>query len=285
MVYFEKNSATFGLEIGHPNFKIVHQEATEFQEILIGETQRYGRALFLGGVIQSTQVDEAIYHEMLVHPVIAHAKTARNILVAGAGEGASLRELLKYKSVTKIDAVEIDGGMISAARNHLSEWHCGAFDDARVTVYEADIFEHLNVVGADAYDCIIVDLTDPIDADGEFYADSLTFKPAFLDLLQSALRAGGCIVMQAGERLAALGGMLPTLEQRFTWVQPYSVFVPSFHSNWAFLLLADEDKTAGDPTDSTALVGQDALPCRYFSELAFAHAAEQADRFFKAQSS
>jgi len=280
MVFFEKNSASFGLEIGHPEFEVIHQITTEFHEILIGETQKYGRALFLDGVIQSTEADEAIYHEMLVHPVMVHTQNAEKVLVAGAGEGASLRELLKHTSATQIDAVEIDGGMIRAARAHLPNWHKGAFDDARVSVFEADIFDHLSAAGSAAYDAILVDLTDPIDEDGEFCADSLTFKPEFLTLLQTALKPGGVIVMQAGERLAGLGQMLPKLRQRFTWVQPYSVFVPSFHGNWTFLLLATEEKSGRKQEIEAKLQELEQLQLSYFSRLAYLHAAEEAERFF-----
>jgi len=282
MVYYEQNAASFGLKIGHPDFKIVHQQTTEFQGILIAETQKYGRALFLDGVIQSTEADEGIYHDMLVHPVMAHVKAARKILVAGAGEGASLRELLKHSSVEHIDAVEIDGGMIRAAKEHLPSWHKGAFADDRVTVLEADIFDHLETTGSDAYDGIIVDLTDPIDADGEFCADSLIFNKDFLKLLQTALKPGGCMVVQAGERLSALGQVLPLLKRQFSWVQPYSVFVPSFYGNWTFLLLADEDKSSPQRGIEAALTAQESLSCGYFSRLAYLHAAEQADRFFTA---
>ena len=279
MVFFEKNSATSGLKVGHPNFQVIHQETTDFQEILIGETQEYGRALFLDGIIQSTAADEAIYHEMLVHPVVAHAKTARNILVAGAGEGASLRELLKHRSVAQIDAVEIDGSMTRAAQKHLQSWHCGAFEDERVTVYETDIFDHLAAVGSDVYDCIIVDLTDPIGPDGEFCTDSLIFDTDFLKLLKLALRPGGCVVMQAGELLPPLGVTLPALRQQFSWVQPYSVFVPSFHGNWTFILLSLEDGLAAKQEIEIKLKALEQVPHSFFSTATFLHAEEEADRF------
>ena len=280
MEFFEKNSATSGLKIGHPNFEVIHQCTTGFQEIIIGETEQYGRALFLDGIIQSTEADEAIYHEMLVHPGIAHTKTARNILVAGAGEGASLRELLKHASVVKIDAVEIDGGMVQAAQNHLPGWHCGAFEDERVTVYETDIFDHLAAAGADAYDYIIVDLTDPIDPDGEFCAESLIFDSAFLRMLQDALRPGGCVIIQAGELLPALAQVLPALKQQFSWVRPFSVFVPSFHGKWTFLLLAAEDKSAERQEIEIRLKALEQLPRRYFSGEAYLQASKEADVFF-----
>ncbi len=281
VIYYEKNPASFGLKIGHLGFREIHRETTGFQEILIGETARYGRALFLDGVIQSSQADEAIYHDMLIHPVMAHTRNGRRILVAGAGEGASMRELLKHTTVKTIDAVEIDGGMIGAAKAHLPSWHQGAWDDSRVSVIEADIFDHLAKPSANNYDAIIIDLTDPIDDAGDFCADSLTFKPAFLDAAQAALAPGGCIVMQVGERLPGLKGVLANLRNRFKWVQPYSVFVPSFHSNWTFFMMSNEDRRHSAEAIHAKLTALEALGTPYFSCLAYQLAAEQADRFFQ----
>jgi spermidine synthase len=284
MVYIEKNAPSFGLEIGHQGFKAIHQQTSDYQEILVAETQRYGRALFLDGVIQSSAADEAIYHEMLVHPALAHADDAQDILVVGAGEGATLRELLKHKSVRHIDAVEIDGAMIRAAKEHLPAWHKGAFADDRVRVLECDILEHLAATGADAYDIIIVDLTDPITPDGEFCPDSLTFNGPFLAQLKKALRPDGCIAMQVGECAAALAQPLAVLGGQFGSVQLYSVPIPSFHSNWAFILLAEGDHAWAQHNTQAALTGLEQLPSVYFSRLAYLLAAEQADRFFAAPS-
>ncbi|MBL4787649.1 MAG: methyltransferase domain-containing protein [Kordiimonadaceae bacterium] len=279
--YFEKNADAFGVEIGHLDFKPILAATTDFQEILIADTRKYGRALFLDGIIQSTEADEGMYHEMLVHPVLAHVGLPAKILVAGAGEGASLRELLRHPSVQEIDAVEIDAGMIKAAREHLPSWHRGAFDDTRVTIIEADIFDHLEGFKG-GYDAIVVDLLDPIDDDGAFDANCLMFNDCFLSLLKSALNPGGCIVMQIGERTSALKGIFPKLKTFFHWLKPYSVLVPSFHENWTFLLLAAEDKSAYGDAVETAMTDTQKLPTSYFSPLAFKFAAEQAAHFFKA---
>ncbi|PCI62900.1 MAG: hypothetical protein COB37_06185 [Kordiimonadales bacterium] len=279
--YFEKNADVFGLELGHLDFEPVHTEQTAYQKILIADTRKYGRALFLDGIIQSTEADESMYHEMLIHPVLAHANCPAKILVAGAGEGASLRELLRHPFVQEIDAVEIDASMMMAARNHLTKWHRGAFDDNRVRLIEADIFDHLDGLKG-GYDAIVVDLLDPIDETGAFDADCLMFDDRFLQLLKSALNPGGCIVMQIGERKMDLADVFPKLRSYFSWLKPYSVLVPSFHENWTFMLLAEEDRSADEGAVETAMSDTQKLPTSYFSPLAFKFAAEQADRFFHA---
>ena len=67
--------------------RILHTQKTPTQELLIFENEFLGRVLALDGVIQTTEVDEFIYHEMITHtPILSHG-SAQNILVLGGGDG------------------------------------------------------------------------------------------------------------------------------------------------------------------------------------------------------
>lgn len=94
---------------------------------------------------------EAAYHEALVHPaMIAHPNPER-VAIIGGGEGATLREVLKYNTVKQVIQVEIDEQLVQACREALSEWSdcsdisgCDAyscFDDSRATVVFKDAFK------------------------------------------------------------------------------------------------------------------------------------------------
>ncbi len=72
---------------------------TEFQKIEIVDTFNFGRCLILDGKIQSTEMDEYIYHEALVHPAMILHPAPRRVLIIGGGEGAVIREVLKYPMV------------------------------------------------------------------------------------------------------------------------------------------------------------------------------------------
>src|SRR3989454_189205 len=105
---------------------------TKFQLAEIMETASYGKVLVLDGRIQSSQADEFIYHDALVHPGMLTTESApRTALIIGGGEGATLREVLRYPSITRAVMVDIDGEVVDLCRRHLPEMHQGAFEDRR----------------------------------------------------------------------------------------------------------------------------------------------------------
>ena len=88
--------------------KELYSEETEFQRIDILESKEFGRFFTLDGLMMVTEKDEFIYHEMIVHVPMAVNLNIKKVLVIGAGDGGTIRELTKYKSIKKIDMVEID---------------------------------------------------------------------------------------------------------------------------------------------------------------------------------
>jgi S-adenosylmethionine/arginine decarboxylase-like enzyme len=131
------------------------------------------RRVFLDGVMQSRSLGEAAYHEALVHPVLFLHDCPKRVAIIGGGEGATLRELLKHKSVEEAVMIEIDEAMVDFSRTHLPEWSdCSSlagsrpscFDDPRVQVYYEDAiawfidrFQNEDEVGDKLFDVIIMD--------------------------------------------------------------------------------------------------------------------------------
>ena len=163
---------------------------SKFQKIEIYETVKLGRLLLLDGIIQLTDSDEFVYHEMLANlPFYAHAGVPRRALVIGGGDGGVLRELGRHPELETLDICEIDGDVVAAAREFLPGTACG-YDDPRVNVHIADGSEFIRDREAE-YDLIIVDSTDPGGPGAplfgaEFYAN-----------LKRALRPGGVIATQS----------------------------------------------------------------------------------------
>ncbi len=209
-----------------------------YQDAIVAETVAYGRVLFLDGLIQSAQADEAIYHEAMIHPAMMIHGGVRRVLVAGAGEGATLRELVRYPSVEKIVAVDLDRDVIELCKVHLPDWHQGAFDDPRVELRIEDVQDTLRDDSTGVFDLIVLDITDPVE-DGPSVD---LFTREFYQRVAEKLAPGGLIVLQGGE-LDPSGMETPrtvrsTLASVFPWVHYVQAFVPSFHCLWGFALAA-----------------------------------------------
>jgi S-adenosylmethionine/arginine decarboxylase-like enzyme len=132
------------------------------------------RVVFLDGIIQSRSLGEHAYHEALVHPALFCHDHPRRVVIIGGGEGATLREVLKHKTLEQVIMVEIDKGMVDTSREYLPEWsYCGdlegsaesCFDDPRASVYYTDAIAwfierygaQATIEEADMLDVIIMD--------------------------------------------------------------------------------------------------------------------------------
>lgn len=132
---------------------------SDFQRIDIFESVEFGRIMTLDGLLMLTEKDEYIYHEMITHIPMATNPNIRNILVIGAGDGGTVRELVRYLSIEHIDVAEIDEMVVELSKKYLPFTACG-FDDPRVDVHIQDGLRFVRKV-ENEYDLIIVDSTDP----------------------------------------------------------------------------------------------------------------------------
>ena len=133
---------------------------SEFQRIDVFESLEFGRFLVLDGYVMLTEKDEFIYHEMIVHVPMAVHPDAKRILVIGAGDGGTVRELTRHNSIEHIDLVEIDEMVVEVSKKYLPSVAC-AFDDERLKVHYEDGLIVIRCCDNE-YDLIIVDSTDPI---------------------------------------------------------------------------------------------------------------------------
>ena len=110
---------------------------SEFQRIDVFESPEFGRFLTLHGYMMLTEKDEFIYHEMITHVAMAVHRRVRKVLVIGAGDGGTIRELTRFKSIEHIDMVEIDRRVVERCRVYLPQT-AGRLDDPRVHIYYED---------------------------------------------------------------------------------------------------------------------------------------------------
>jgi spermidine synthase len=170
--------------------RVIHQEKTAFQDLAILETERFGRVLTLDGVIQTTERDEFIYHEMLAHVPLFALAEPRRVLIIGGGDGGLLREVLRHP-VEEVVMVEIDGVVVERCREHMPSLSAGAFDDPRTDLRIADGIDYV-AHAQDPFDAVLVDSTDP-SGPGE-----VLFTDAFYRNCRRLLRHGGVFAAQNG---------------------------------------------------------------------------------------
>ncbi len=226
---------------------------TAHQDLLIADTTTYGRALFLDELIQSTEADEVLYHEPFVHPALVIHGAPQHVLVGGAGEGATLREVLKHPSVQRVVAVDLDDEVVQACRTHLPQWSAGAFDDPRVELRIETIQTTLAASADGSFDAVLLDITDPVE---EGPAVEL-FTTRFFGEVRRVLREGGIMVLQSGELdpydLQMARTVRSTLLEVFGEVRFMHLHVPSFHGIWS-VALASVEPLDFDPPDLSARI-------------------------------
>lgn len=132
---------------------------SEFQRIDVFESYEFGRILVLDGYLMITEKDEAFYHEMITHVAMATRPEIKKILVIGAGDGGTVRELTRYDHIEHIDMVEIDPLVVEVCKTHLPQTAC-RLEDPRVHIHYEDGLRYVRTKEAE-YDLIIVDSTDP----------------------------------------------------------------------------------------------------------------------------
>ena len=237
---------------------------TQFQQMEILENASYGKCLVLDGRIQSSVTDDFIYHETLVHPAMIFHERPETALVIGGGEGATLREILRYPSIRRAVMVDIDQAVVEACIAHLPEMHRGAFEDPRTELRHEDARGYLETT-RERFDVAIVDLTEPLEAGPA----CLLFTREFYRLLSSRLSGGGTLALQAGMtkigELPFYAAMARTLSEVFPVVAPYQSFIPCFGTPWGFAVAAK----VGDPRALTTAAIDQRVRDRVRGELHF----------------
>jgi spermidine synthase len=197
---------------------------SEFQHVEIIDTVAFGKALVLDDAMQTTEADEFLYHEPLVHiPLLAHPNP-RRVLVVGGGDGGALRHVLMHESVEQAVQVEIDGLVVTASQEWLPELSGGAFTHPRARLIIGDGLAYMRDV-SEPFDVILVDSTDPVGP-----AEGLITEE-FYRLAAGALSENGIFVMQTGSPLLMrdeLHSAAEAMGSIFPIVSTYLGHVPSY---------------------------------------------------------
>ena len=242
--------------------RVVYEGRTRFQQVEILDTEIFGRVLRLDGKTQSSQSDEYVYHEALVHPVMLHHPAPRRVFIGGGGEGATLREVLRHRSVESVVMVDLDEEVVNLCKEHLPTWHQGAFDDPRVELRHEDALAYLEN-SDEPFDVMILDLVDPMEA-GPAYR---LYTQEFYRMASDRLTDNGALVVQSGPAIAGMTAgpatdanshepealtdlvrgftaLYHTLGSVFPIATGYSPVIMDFGGAWSFVLAS---KSGEDP--------------------------------------
>jgi len=222
--------------------KVLVSSKTRFQEIDVVELAGLGKALVIDGKLQSALYDEHWYHEALVHPpMLAHPNPTR-VLIIGGGEGATLREVLKHRSVKEVVMVDVDEEMIKIAQEHLVEWHQGAFNDSRVKIVIEDGRRFVENTANATYDVVILDLVDPTEGGPAAHL----YTREFYQEIYRILTNDGVMVTQATSPILmpkVYATIYKTVSSVFPSTTPYITYVKSYNGIWGFVMASKKNLT------------------------------------------
>ena len=231
---------------------VLFSGATAYQKVEVLDSYVFGRSLVLDEKTQSTELDEFIYHESLVHPAMLFHPGPKSVFIGGGGEGGTLREALAHRSVERVTMIDLDSEVVELCRAHLPNHHQGSFDDPRVTLRHEDARAYLQA-GGDGFDVMILDLVDPMEG-GPAY---LLYTEEFYRIAKSRLNPGGVLVTQSGPAglpnyRECFTTIYHTLSEAFSHTAAVQVHVPAFETLWGFTIASDAPLTQlpGDELDA-----------------------------------
>jgi len=208
---------------------ILYEKQSEYQNIKIVESYQFGKMLLLDNIVQLSEVDEFIYHEMLVHIALLTHPNPRFVYIVGGGDGGILREVLRHP-VEKVTMVELDKDVVSTCKKYLNVSK-DSYSDRRVNLVFAEASITLQN-SKEHYDIILVDSTDPI---GEAVK---LFTPLFYQNAYHHLNGDGLIVTQSGSPIFQpnmLQMVVKNMKAVFPIVQVYTAIVPTYPGvYWSF---------------------------------------------------
>jgi len=226
--FFEKAvpNCNSDFKIGVKIKEKLYSQKSEFQNIEIYDTNRFGRMLVLDGIIQTSENDEFIYHETICHtPMFYHPKP-KTVLIIGGGDGGALEEILKYP-IEKAFMVEIDKKVTDACKTYIPSICKNAFNDPRTKVLFQDGYEFIKN-HKNFFDVIILDLSDP-----EGPAENLITTKFYNDV-KNALTENGIIAIQSGS-FTYQPMEVTTINQRvkqvFPYVKVHKTVIPTYQSS------------------------------------------------------
>lgn len=216
--------------------RLLGEWQTKYQKLAIYDTPHFGKLFRLDGFNMTSEKDEFVYHENLIHPAATAHAGPKNVLIIGGGDGGSSEEMLKHPSVEQVTMVEIDSEVIRIAKEHFGTVHNGVFDNPKLRVLIEDGMRFVRQT-SEKFDLVVLDLNDPMGPAEPLYSSE------FFQQCRNVLAPGGALTMHLGspsaqaDQVAEIAGRLNSV---FRIVRPFTMFVPLYGSLWAMACASDK---------------------------------------------
>src|SRR5258705_8325215 len=216
--------------------KQIGEWQTKFQKMQIYDPPHYGKLFRLDGFNMTSEKEEFVYHENLIHPALTAHAAPKRVLIIGGGDGGSSEEALKHPSVEQLTMVEIDADVITVAKEHFKAVHNGVFDNPKLRVLVEDGMKFVRDTH-EKFDLVSLDLNDPVGPAAALYSAE------FLQQIRATLAPGGALTLHLGSP-AAQPARVAELAQRlnglFRIVRVYTMYIPLYGSLWAMAVCSDK---------------------------------------------
>jgi len=227
MIKFIEKDPYSPIQYSYDVSKILYESKSKFQNILVFENPFFGKILVLDDVVQITEKDEFFYHEMLAHVVMNAHPEPKNVIVIGGGDGGTVREVIKHKTVEKVYFIEIDEEVIQVSKKFFPDVASG-MDDSRVEIKCMDGADFVKGRNSDI-DIVIVDSTDIVG-----FAKSL-FTDTFFSSIKNCLTENGLFVTLSESlhfHKDIVIGVQETMKSVFPTVDLYTAPIATYGGNW-----------------------------------------------------
>ena len=209
--------------------KVLINEKSQFQEIKIIESEKYGKCLLLDNCWMTAEHQEKQYHECLVQPAMCGANNLEKVLIIGGGDGGSARECLKHQELRQLDLIEIDYRVIDLSKKYLPSLGGDSWNDTRLNIEINDGVEWIRKAKENSYDVIIIDSSDPKGP-----AKGL-FDKTFYENCKRILRPGGVFGTQSESPESFKRthiDIVKLIREVFLYADPLYGPVPIYPSGW-----------------------------------------------------
>ena len=215
----------------------LYSNKSKYQKIEILDSVTMGKVMLLDNKVMVSEKDEFYYHETIVHSALSIHPNPKKIMVIGGGDGGTVREVLKYKTVEEIELVEIDEEVITVSKKYFPEVAC-EFNNPKLKIKVNDAIEYMKNARENSYDVILCDSTDP-----EGFAAGL-IGTEFYKNAAKALKENGIYICQSGSLLIQEKEFKTSLENMrtlFKYVDGIVSIVPTYAGCvWSFLTASNK---------------------------------------------
>jgi spermidine synthase len=220
--------------------KKLYEEMSPFQPIAVYENDRFGKILMINDVIMLSEKDEFTYHEMIVHPALCTHPNPERVLVIGGGDGGSIQQIVKHKTVKEAVLCEIDERVVRVSQEYLPTI-AGKLTDPRVKILFEDGYKYVEK-HENYFDVIINDLTDAIPGTPAYEL----FTEKYYQLVKRALRPNGMFAAQSMNTwfyAKEIKEMTQNLCKVFKDVETYIVDIPIYSpGHWTMTFASNDCK-------------------------------------------